>query len=750
MNLEINSKKTDLINIALIWLVFLIIILFSRLYNFFPVDDDWSYIRAAETFYKTGEIKFTPWTSPSLVFQVLWGGLFSLVFGFSVNTLVLSTQAISFFGMVFFYLLLREARCEARKALPLTLLFIFNPFSFPLLFTFFTDQHFIALMLISTFYYFRGAVRKKNSSILLGSVFVSCAVLIRQPGLLIAVAAAAYLITEKKGWERPLLSILLPAITFCIYTYWFQNVHGETFSSRQQMVWIIECLSSPVYIISKFVNRPLIMLEFLGFCMIPFSLAMLPPPSELLCRKNIHVLIAFCLSGVLFFLINDHSGIHSSIYDWINGFHFAYVSEYGYRGSESILLFFYKIFDFLSIFSITFLVCRLINTKQQVKKMLCSPFMMLVFIAILQIIFLMIVKYKFTRYYLVLLPFAILLINRIAGGITLQRKYLYPLLAGFAAFSIAGTQDFISWNEAHWNLGQKALKKGTPSLKLSGGFPWDCWHNMDYCIANPYDFTSQSHDIPWWFELLVPAMNPEYLISNSPVPTGFYYLRYFYLDKFEAKDTQEYYSLLYLKKMKVFLLKREKGSCKNTSGDIYYSFLNNFPGADVSSEKNDMEREMAVRIKNITANNMSCNALALPSRTGIRFRIRIPMQKCRLRALITTDSETWNSEGDGITFKVLLNNNLFENLFDKTGMTGSEQRVSFFKPRGFFLRPRPIYMQYLDPKHNVNQRKWHSICIDLSRFAGKVVDVELVADPGPKNNDVCDTGLWGEPVIETY
>jgi hypothetical protein len=139
----------DLRNLLLLTFLYILLVLFSFIYTIHPLDDDWSYIRAAQTFYQTGQMKFTPWTSPSLVFQVWWGTLFAWVFGFSINILIVSTLVISGLGSIFFYLLLREAEWDAQKSLCLVLLFIFNPFSFPLLYTFFTDQHFIALMFIS-------------------------------------------------------------------------------------------------------------------------------------------------------------------------------------------------------------------------------------------------------------------------------------------------------------------------------------------------------------------------------------------------------------------------------------------------------------------------------------------------------------------------------------------------------------------------------------------------------------------------
>ena len=76
-----NYQTADRICCAVLVLCYLALGIFSRLYTIYPVDDDWSYIRAAQTFFQTGQLKFTPWTSPSLVFQILWGTLFCLLSG---------------------------------------------------------------------------------------------------------------------------------------------------------------------------------------------------------------------------------------------------------------------------------------------------------------------------------------------------------------------------------------------------------------------------------------------------------------------------------------------------------------------------------------------------------------------------------------------------------------------------------------------------------------------------------------------
>jgi len=745
----IHTGKADLVNIALIILLFIAVILFTRFYTLHPIDDDWSYIRAAETFHTTGDLKFTAWTSMSLVFQVVWGSLFSWILGFSVNNLVLSTQVVSLIGAVFLYLLLRSLSGNGEKALMFTLVVILNPFSFPLLFTFFSDHHFMALVFIAVYCFHRGISLNSSGFLVWGSLISSCAVLVRQPGLLIPAAAGLYLVVHQRAWKKALTVFLLPVITFVVFTCWFQFIHGPTYSSEQQLGWILDSLSNPLYFISKLFNRPIIILEFFGFCLIPYSLALLPPPRELFSRKNASLLSIFMLSGVLFYLIQDHVGITSSLYSWMNGFHFAFVSEYGFRGSASLLLFFYKIVDFLSLFSITFVCWHSIQARDEIKKSRSPARLMIMYIALLQLVFFFVIRYKFTRYYLLLIPFFIIIVYPSIKHLRLQKKYFYPLLAGFALFSLVGTQDFLSWNEARWNLGEKTLGREIAPTKLSGGFPWDCWHNMDYCTDHPDDIVPHAYDIPWWFEELLPAMDPQYLISNSPVPTGFYYLRYFYTDSYTIEDTASYFSLLYLKDMKIFLLKRKPVNDAEVPGTAAYRFIDNLAGAEKGPD-DETNKHTHIRKAAVSINDNQQRVLVQPAETFVAFRLSLPPRKCRLNLSLATDPATWDAPGDGVMFRIMLRDNLLENLYDSVGMVGAQQKIDFLKPRSYFFGFRNIYTHYLDPKKQAAQRAWHPVCLDLSRFSGKVVDLSFVIGPGPGEDEHGDVALWGDPVIETY
>ena len=48
----------------------------------------------------------------------------------------------------------------------------------------------------------------------------------------------------------------------------------------------------------------------------------------------------------------------------------------------------------------------------------------------------------------------------------------------------------------------------------------------------------------------------------------------------------------------------------------------------------------------------------------------------------------------------------------------------------------------------VKDYRWHDFRADLSRWAGRSVDLMLVGDPGPANNTFGDGGGWADMRLE--
>ena len=93
---------------------------------------------------------------------------------------------------------------------------------------------------------------------------------------------------------------------------------------------------------------------------------------ELFKRDNSFLLLLLCLAGTIFYFLFELIGLYNTTTDlWLNGFRYAFISEYGYRDYSNILFFFYRIVDFLSIVSITYLIFLLIKYKHVLFERIC-------------------------------------------------------------------------------------------------------------------------------------------------------------------------------------------------------------------------------------------------------------------------------------------------------------------------------------------------------------------------------------------
>ena len=107
--------------------------------------------------------------------------------------------------------------------------------------------------------------------------------------------------------------------------------------------------------------------------------------------------------------------------------------------------------------------------------------------------------------------------------------------------------------------------------------------------------------------------------------------------------------------------------------------------------------------------------------TEISYRVHIP-DNALLSFNIGINPEVWHkSMGDGVEFKI-----------DITPVNGG--RVCVFD-------------KYIDPKHNINDRKWFNERVDLRKYANKDIIITFITLPGPAGDTRWDWAIWGEPEI---
>jgi len=60
-------------------------------------------------------------------------------------------------------------------------------------------------------------------------------------------------------------------------------------------------------------------------------------------------------------------------------------------------------------------------------------------------------------------------------------------------------------------------------------------------------------------------------------------------------------------------------------------------------------------------------------------------------------------------------------------------------------RIRPLYHRYIDPKHNLAERRWIPGSVDLSEYMGQTVELLFTTTAGPKGDTCAAWAGWGDP-----
>ena len=93
----------------------------------------------------------------------------------------------------------------------------------------------------------------------------------------------------------------------------------------------------------------------------------------------------------------------------------------------------------------------------------------------------------------------------------------------------------------------------------------------------------------------------------------------------------------------------------------------------------------------------------------------------RLTTGIGVASRIWEYDGDGMTFRVLM---------EESGKIDT------------------LYSRYIDPKRSYRDRKWHDLEVDIDPADGMEFTLIFETDPGPEGNVFFDWGGWSAPELK--
>ncbi len=154
----------------------------------FPLDDDWNFALTTWRWADTGELVYSRFTAMTLKTQIVWGALWTKLFGASFEVLRASSLFLFAVSVLLFHRWMRDLDLPSRAALIATLAFAAHPLIFWSAFTYMTQVPFLLLSIVALRCFDIGIRREDRRWIVAACVAVVAAFFLRQTGVVLAVA----------------------------------------------------------------------------------------------------------------------------------------------------------------------------------------------------------------------------------------------------------------------------------------------------------------------------------------------------------------------------------------------------------------------------------------------------------------------------------------------------------------------------------------------------------------------------------
>ncbi len=517
-------------------------------FEIFPANDDWAFQHWVKDVLEGHRPRSYPLVT-SFVFQGLWGLLFGS-FGFSHKSMVYSTLTASFIGLYSFYRLLKLLGVQEVVSVFLTLLVLFNPYYLTLSVTFMTDVHYLAWLLLSLLLYSLGLRRERSSISFLGSVSASFAFLVRQPGILVP---ASFLfvelfkgIKERQPWNLCLKRfgaiVGAPLLTVVLWV----SYHPETGDQASQYLVYQQLIAANAsdlsLLLANLKYKGMKILLFLGFSTIP----LLPLRRFKRNSVSLYVLAIFLIT----FVSMRVNVLPGPLAEWTTGNYYISVHEARQPALSTTVVWVVGVVTILSAAAFVMdIFASLRERSYSIASILLTGVGQFAFAVGLS-------AAAFTRYFLPILPFGLLITARSLSNTARWTKPAeMSALAGLcllSIFSLAQAQDLLAWNQARWRLGKALVQEVNDLTKIEGGFEWDNWFLYQYAKEHPEKRLPREKDAPWWLIDWVPVLDPLYVLANMPSLTRGFTGRY------TPIRSLTYYSWLYRADVPIYALRREE------------------------------------------------------------------------------------------------------------------------------------------------------------------------------------------------
>jgi 4-amino-4-deoxy-L-arabinose transferase-like glycosyltransferase len=518
------------------------------------VSDDPLYARSVEILYRDGRLEILPLVVTSLVGQILWTAPFTWLFGDSLGVMRVATVVAVGLSAFPMYGLLRELHITRNRSALGTALYLFNPLTYALAFTFMSDSYLVAGVIASAYCFVRAVNRGTPDSrwIELGSLFAGLTFLIRQQAVFIVLAVLVYLVVtgqlraDRAGVVRA-AQVLIPfALIAAAYLLWYHVIHGTPPESAQ--VDVSEQWFSADPMDAFVLVRRLTFFEMMYASLFLLPLLAAAVPSVRACVRRMTrggwiAVGAWCLV-ILLGLVWFGSG----------NARMPYLSQFvgpsgigppnDVRGGRDPLLT-PTGQDWLTLVTVlAAVVLALVVFSRLGHRTPGSPRGVGVVVALLagQAVAVVVSSWPLhdtaisrDRYLLPLVPLVIALLLWAVREVKLVTPVAWAGIAVFAAIGIAGVHDFLTFQSTVWKTAASVHASGVPYKDIDGGAAWDAYRLYEYSYKKNVKLKpltgltkkelrqlsklrlSENDSDPWWIGYYAPATTSEYVVSAEPL-----------------------------------------------------------------------------------------------------------------------------------------------------------------------------------------------------------------------------------------
>jgi hypothetical protein len=468
------------VDILLIVLICLIPAVLLRPFQNTPFVDDWVYAWPVEHLLKMQELKILDYSGAINLPQVLWGALFTLPGGFSFTALRISTFVLATASLCALYLVLREldvSRASARLAVAALAVY---PIFFILSFTFMTDVPFIACFIGATLALVIALRKQSTAWLAAAAMFIALSIGMRFVGVAASIAFAMVLLFHAGSWgrRRAWLALIPPAFTVLLIVW--QHNHAVSPANMTSV------LNSPAYRLEALQYAlpllPKMTLIALGFLSGIVGIALLPLTATMLNRDNVlcaaTIFAIMCIGFFLGACANLDYGLPLSRGTWTLDELGAAMSMVPGFVALDAPQWVYWCLGVLGWASTSVLLTGLIRRPSTMEWFLLW--------SVAFGIGMVVVLWLFHDRYA--LPLIVPLLVLAAMGA--QRKRLLwsaPIVALFAAVSVVGTRDHLSYNAALFSALERVRELGAAASEINGGYVINGWYQYAHPENAPRD-----------------------------------------------------------------------------------------------------------------------------------------------------------------------------------------------------------------------------------------------------------------------